>query len=116
MLFELMAYEKKSLAQILDGIMKEHGYFYYDRADIHTSKAQQLVEQWKKSPFKAFAGKKVASVDTLDGLKLNFEDEGWILFRASGTEPLLRIYVEGRKETDVKQILGEGAYLCSGSL
>ncbi len=111
MLFELMAYEKKSLAQILDGIMKEHGYFYYDRADINTSRAQPLVDQWKKSPFKEFAGKKVVSVDTLDGLKLNFEDEGWILFRASGTEPLLRIYVEARSEKEVKQILGEGESL-----
>ncbi|MBU0672727.1 MAG: hypothetical protein KJ732_06860, partial [Candidatus Margulisbacteria bacterium] len=43
--------------------------------------------------------------------KLNFEDEGWILFRASGTEPLLRVYVEGRTEADVKQILGAGESL-----
>ena len=111
MLFELMAYEKKTLAQILDEIMEEHGYFYYDRADIHTDKAQEIVEKLKKSPPHKFANKIVAKVETLDGLKLNFEDEGWILFRASGTEPLLRIYVEARAEEELKQILGAGESL-----
>ncbi|MEE8638725.1 MAG: phosphoglucomutase/phosphomannomutase family protein [Candidatus Margulisiibacteriota bacterium] len=111
MLFELMAYEKKTLAQILDEIMKEHGYFYYDRADIRTDKAQEIVEKLKKSPPHKFASKIVAKVETLDGLKLNFEDESWILFRASGTEPLLRIYVEARTEEEVKQILGAGESL-----
>ena len=111
MLFELMAYEKKTLAQILDAIMKEYGYFYYDRADITTDKAQEIVEKLKKSPPDKFAGKKVAKFETLDGLKLNFEDQGWILFRASGTEPLLRIYVEARAEEEVKQILGKGEAL-----
>ncbi|MFH1347116.1 MAG: phosphoglucomutase/phosphomannomutase family protein [Candidatus Margulisiibacteriota bacterium] len=108
MLFELMVYEKKTLGQILDEIMKEHGFFYYDRADIHTPKAREIVENLKKSPPAKFASKKVAKAEDLDGLKLNFEDEGWILFRASGTEPLLRVYVEGRTEEDVKQILGAG--------
>jgi phosphomannomutase len=113
MLFELMAYEKKTLAQILDSIMQEHGYFYYDRADIHTAQAQELVENLKKSLPKELAGKKVVKAETLDGLKLNFENESWILFRASGTEPLLRIYVEGRTEDEVKQILAAGEELIS---
>jgi phosphomannomutase len=108
MLFELMAYEKKTLANILDEIMGEHGFFYYDRADIHTIEAQKIIEKLKKNPPDAFAGKKVVKVETLDGLKLNFDNESWILFRASGTEPLLRIYVEGRTEDEVKQILGAG--------
>lgn len=111
MLFELMAYEKKTLANILDEMMKEHGYFYYDRADIHTEKAQQIVIELKKSPPEKFAGKKITKIETLDGLKFNFENESWILFRASGTEPLLRIYVEGRTEEEVKQILGAGESL-----
>ncbi|MFC1571899.1 phosphoglucomutase/phosphomannomutase family protein, partial [Candidatus Margulisiibacteriota bacterium] len=108
---ELMATEKKTLGQILDNLMQEHGYFYYDRADIHTIKAKETVENLKKSPPESFAGKKIAKVETLDGLKLHFEDESWILFRASGTEPLLRIYVEARTEEDVKQILGTGEAL-----
>lgn len=108
MLFELMAYEKKTLAQVLDSLMEELGYFYYDRADLHTPKALAMVEEMKKSPPGEFAGRKVAKVETLDGLKLNFDNESWVLFRASGTEPLLRVYVEGRSEEEVKQLLGAG--------
>ena len=55
----------------------------------------------------------VAKVETLDGLKLNFDDESWVLFRASGTEPLLRIYAEGRTPEGVKLLLGEGEKLIS---
>jgi len=108
MLFELMAYEKKTLARVLDSLMEELGYFYYDRADLHTPQAQEIVNQLKKSPPKEFAKKKVVKAETLDGLKLSFENESWILFRASGTEPLLRVYAEGRSEEEVKQLLGAG--------
>lgn len=113
MLLELMAYEKKTLAQILDEIMEEHGYFYYDRIDLHTDKAQEIVKKLAAAPPNKFGGMKVAKVETLDGLKLNFEDESWILFRASGTEPLLRIYAEGRSEEELKLLLGEGESVTS---
>jgi phosphomannomutase len=58
----------------------------------------------------------VKKVETLDGLKLSFEDESWILFRASGTEPLLRIYVEGRSPENLKQLLGAGENLVTSFL
>ena len=113
MLLELMAYEKGTLAHILDEIMAEFGRFYYDRIDLHTDKAQSAVLSLKSQPPQSFAGFKIASVETLDGLKFNFEDESWILFRASGTEPLLRIYVEGRTPEEIKLLLGEGEKITS---
>ena len=108
MLLELMAYEKKTLGQILNEIMDEHGYFYYDRIDRHTEKAQEAVKKLSATPPGEFGGMKVAKIETLDGLKFNFTDESWILFRASGTEPLLRIYAEGRTPEKLKMILGAG--------
>jgi phosphomannomutase len=111
MLLELIAYEKKSLAQILDTIMEEHGFYYYDRTDLQTDKAKTIVENLKSSTPKEFAGKIVEKVETLDGVKLNLKGGSWILFRASGTEPLLRIYVEATSEDEVKQILGTGENL-----
>jgi phosphomannomutase len=107
-LLELMSAEKKTLAQILDGMMAELGFFYYDRMDLTTEKARAIVDKLTAVPPKTFAGLKIASVGRLDGLKFNFEDESWILFRASGTEPLLRVYVEGRTPEQVKTILGAG--------
>lgn len=112
-LLELMAYEKQTLGQILQGIMQEHGFFYYDRSDIHTDQAMNIVNKLKQDPPKTFANKKITKVETLDGLKFNFEDQAWILFRASGTEPLLRVYAEGRSQQDVSTLLGAGNNLVS---
>ncbi len=110
-LLELMATEKKTLKQIIDGLMAEHGYFYYNRVDIHTTKAQTTVAGLMSQPPVEFAGKKVAKVEMLDGLKFNFSDQAWILLRASGTEPLLRIYAEGRTPEDVQRLLDAGQQL-----
>ena len=111
MLLELMAYEKNSLAAILDEIMREHGYFYYDRIDRHTPDAREIVKRLSTEKPRNFAGMQIAGIDTLDGLKFKFTDESWILFRASGTEPLLRIYAEGRSPDEVKLILDAGEKL-----
>jgi phosphomannomutase len=111
MLLELMAYEKMTLGQILDEIMNEEGYFYYDRVDIHTEQAQAIVKRLSQTPPNKLGGKTVAKIETLDGLKLTLEDDSWILFRASGTEPLLRVYVEAARPELVKQLLGEGEKL-----
>jgi phosphomannomutase len=54
-------------------------------------------------------------VETLDGLKLRFDD-GWLLFRASGTEPILRLYCEMQKEEDVSRMLEEAERLARGDL
>ncbi|MBU0501732.1 MAG: phosphoglucomutase/phosphomannomutase family protein, partial [Candidatus Margulisbacteria bacterium] len=113
LLFELMAFENKTLGQILNELMAELGYFYYDRADLQTEKASAIVEKLKKEPPHEFAGLRVVKVEDLDGLKFYFENESWILFRASGTEPLLRVYVEARTDQEVKQILGAGEKLAA---
>ncbi len=106
MLLELMAYEKMTLGQILEEIMNEEGHFYYDRTDLHTEKAQGIVKQLAQNPPNSFGGMRVSKVENLDGLKLNFEDGSWILFRASGTEPLLRVYVEAGSPEKLKAISG----------
>jgi phosphomannomutase len=113
MLLELMACEKNTLGQILREIMEEFGYYYYDRIDLHTEKAQETVSALKAQPPRLFAGQEVSGVENLDGIKLNFADDGWILFRASGTEPLLRIYAEGRSPEGVKLLLGDGEKIIS---
>lgn len=110
-LLELMATEKKTLLQILDEIMKEHGYFYYDRRDVHMDKGIELIKKLSLTPPSEYAGMKITKIETLDGLKFNFADESWILFRASGTEPLLRIYAEGRSEAEVKTLLAASQLL-----
>jgi len=101
MLCELMAYEKKSLGKILESLMEEHGYFYYDRKDLHTEQAQAIVKKISAQPPKQLGKIKVKTTEDLDGFKLILEDDSWILFRASGTEPLLRVYVEAKSEENL---------------
>jgi Phosphomannomutase len=48
---------------------------------------------------------KVKEVITKDGLKLIFENDGWLLLRASGTEPLIRVYAEMPTEEETKEVI-----------
>jgi len=64
------------------------------------------VERLREDPPERFGGRPVRSIETLDGVKLRFE-RGWLLFRASGTEPILRLYCEMERESDVFELLGE---------
>ena len=45
--------------------------------------------------------------NTMDGVRVDLKNRGWFLVRASGTEPLIRIYVEVKTETDVKRLMNE---------
>ncbi len=111
LLLELMAKSGYNLKQILDEIMDELGYYHYNRIDLKLTNRDKMLEglnKIKSNPPKIFADKKITKVETLDGVKLNFSDESWILFRPSGTEPLLRIYAEGTTEESVKLLLGFG--------
>jgi phosphomannomutase/phosphoglucomutase len=45
--------------------------------------------------------------NTMDGVRVDLKNRGWFLVRASGTEPLIRIYVEGKTENDVKRLMEE---------
>lgn len=101
-------------SQIIEKLHKEFGTFYYDRIDVHIPNVElgkEFVGKIRSSPPKDVNGFKVKEVQTLDGTKLIFEDESWLLFRASGTEPLLRIYSEGRSEENVSRMLKIGKSL-----
>ncbi|NIA03632.1 MAG: hypothetical protein GWP12_03775 [Nitrospirae bacterium] len=75
----------------------------------------EVVTKLKENPPETFAGRKVTSVETIDGIKLRFKD-GWLLFRASGTEPILRLYSEMRSMKDVHELLQEAERLARGEL
>ncbi|MCK6501759.1 MAG: hypothetical protein L6Q38_19965, partial [Nitrospira sp.] len=53
-------------------------------------------------------GVSVAKVETLDGVKYLGQDGSWLMVRASGTEPIVRVYAEAPTEARLKRILGEG--------
>ena len=91
-------------------IWQEFGEFHFERRDLHLPLAvgQQLLAGLRERTPSDFAGDKVVGVATLDGVKLIFEDESWILFRQSGTEPLLRIYCEATSVSKMTCLIDAG--------
>jgi phosphomannomutase len=70
-----------------------------------------VVEFLRKQPPPSFAGRAVHRVETLDGSKVFLGKDSWILFRQSGTEPLLRLYCEAPSAAEVQEILAAGLKL-----
>ncbi len=120
-LLEAVVSSGDALAEAFARLEHETGWRHaYDRLDLHLTGSEspgQVVErvaQWRGS----FAGWEVASVEDLDGLKLNLAKGGdvaaWLLFRASGTEPLLRVYCEAPRTNDVTKVLAAAEALVVG--
>ncbi|HZE64807.1 MAG TPA: hypothetical protein VE056_13060, partial [Pyrinomonadaceae bacterium] len=107
----------KPPTEMLRELHQEFGEFHFGRTDLHVEMeaGQQLLETLKQSPPASFAGLKVVSVETTDGTKLLFADDSWILFRQSGTEPMLRIYAEATDVPKMQNLLSEGEQLARGN-
>jgi phosphomannomutase len=86
----------KPPSEMLADLHHEFGEFHFGRRDLHmpVSRGQELVAQLSQNPPANFASFAVTDVQTTDGAKLIFDDESWLLFRQSGTEPVLRLYSE----------------------
>ena len=75
---------------------------------MDVAQGQDLVENLGFNPPPTVAGQSVTGVETLDGTKLLFADESWLLFRQSGTEPVLRIYSEATSQEKKEFLLDAG--------
>ncbi|HKX32328.1 MAG TPA: phosphoglucomutase/phosphomannomutase family protein [Blastocatellia bacterium] len=97
-------------SEIVREIWKEFGEFHFERRDLHVpiETGRQLVEDLRHKTPDSFAGHRVAGIATLDGTKLIFDDESWILFRQSGTEPVLRIYCEATSVEKMTALMDQG--------
>jgi phosphomannomutase len=107
---DLLAATGKSCTQLIREMWNEFGEFHFDRRDLHVpiEAGQAVVEKWKTAPPGSFAGRRVQQVGTLDGSKVFLEKDSWILFRQSGTEPLLRVYCEAPTGAAVAEIMAAG--------
>ena len=105
LLAEVMAARKLKLSELVEELMLEFGWHYYNRIDAHmTEKQKQKTLAGYKKGVKSLAGMVVRKVETGDGYKLFFDDS-WVLVRASGTEPLIRFYAEADSMYRVNSLL-----------
>jgi phosphomannomutase len=117
LLANVMAEEKKPLGRLVADLQKEFGPHYYGRRDLH------IPDELKHGAIKRAADEKTMKIGkyavvrrgNLDGIKLHVDApkrengaDAWVLFRASGTEPLLRCYVEAPAPEIVEEILEYG--------
>ena len=92
-----IAEESKFLYESLDEIQQEFGPSFYDRVDINfpdNNKKNNLKNFIFKNVPQEICNYPIKGVSTIDGIKLRIDDNYWLLFRFSGTEPLLRLYCE----------------------
>jgi alpha-D-glucose phosphate-specific phosphoglucomutase len=113
LILEMMAYRKKDLIRIMDETEKEYGRFCYKREDCEypDEKKKTLFGNLKANPPAKLAGVNVRDINTKDGAKFICEDGSWLLYRLSGTEPILRIYVEAPSDAKVAAIMKEARQL-----
>ncbi|HTY57584.1 MAG TPA: phosphoglucomutase/phosphomannomutase family protein [Bacteroidota bacterium] len=114
MLCEVMAVRKKPLGALVQELMDEFGVHEFRRVDMHLSEKEKArVMKRFRGRVRAIGPYAVTGRNDTDGHKL-FVDGGWVLVRASGTEPLIRVYAEGRSTAMVDGLLA-GATGSGGS-
>lgn len=100
---EMIAKHKKPLSQIIKNVSDKYGHFYDKRVNLKLTQTMKeaLMKILENEPPSRLAGSKLSYISKLDGVKMIFEDKSWILARASGTEPIVRIYYENTSEANL---------------
>lgn len=111
LLVEIIAVAKKPLYALVDDLLADVGPAFYERTDLrlhHPVAKAAMTDFLVKNAPAEIGDKKVAEIINIDGVKYIMADDSWLLIRPSGTEPVLRVYAEGRSSEMVKALLGYG--------
>jgi phosphoglucomutase len=102
---ELVAMEGKSLGRILKELEKKTGEFHTDRINVKIQPENKDALLAKLgSGLEAIGPFKVQKFITTDGYKYLLSNGEWVAFRASGTEPLIRCYIEAKSAANLKKL------------
>jgi len=104
---EAIAYEGKPLSQMVAEVIAEaDGPLYNRRLDLHLDNAHKeaVMKTYSEKPPTNIAGIDVKEVGRKDGVKFYLADGSWVLLRASGTEPLIRVYMETHSAEQLQKI------------
>src|SRR5258707_10460982 len=102
---ELVATEGKSLVRILKELEKRTGQFHSDRINVAIQPDQkQALLATLGSGLEQIGAFKVEKFIATDGFKYLLPNREWVAFRGSGTEPLIRCYIEAKTATNLKKL------------
>lgn len=106
-IWEFMAKSKKSLDQLINEVYAIVGKFAMDRIDLHITVEikQRVLENCKAGNYFSFGNYKIEKTETIDGFKFHLGNDEWVMIRASGTEPVLRVYSESSTKENAAKIL-----------
>jgi phosphomannomutase len=106
-IWEYMATSGKSLDELIEEVYQIVGPFSYERNDLHISESlkQKVLAECESGTYTKFDGFEVRRVETIDGHKFFFDNDQWLMIRASGTEPVLRCYAESDSLDNARKIL-----------
>lgn len=107
MILEFMAKTGKSLKTLIQEVYDIVGEFKFDRDDLHLTEEQKqnIITACKSNSYKSFGKYKVTTMEDVDGWKFNFGNGEWVMMRASGTEPVLRVYAQSKDLAGCRSIL-----------
>jgi phosphomannomutase len=106
-LWEFMAKTGKSLDDLIQEVYDVVGSFAMGRIDLHITEEikQNVLANCKAGAYKAFGTYQIERTEDLDGFKFHLGNGEWVMIRASGTEPVLRVYSESSSQEKAEAIL-----------
>ncbi|MGJ8455579.1 phosphoglucomutase/phosphomannomutase family protein [Pseudothermotoga sp. U03pept] len=108
LILEMMAYEKKALSEIREEFRRNYGEFFNTRIDFELKdekEKQELLTKFKNIK-DYLSGIQITDQDSVDGMRYFFDRPGaWMLARASGTEPVVRIYLEAKDTSTLQSMI-----------
>jgi phosphomannomutase len=109
LLIEVMAWHRKSLGELVAQLQAEFGEHHYGRVDLELKPGQKerAIEHFSDGKLARLLEWPVVRREDLDGIKLYLGEAGWVMLRASGTEPMLRVYSETNSPATTRRILDE---------
>jgi len=118
LLVEIVASTGATLRELVENLLADVGPAFYERRDLrlrHPVSKSEITGRLKNDAPATLGGESIVEVSTTDGVKYILADDSWLLVRPSGTEPVLRVYAEGRSTPMVKALLAYGEEIANVS-
>jgi phosphomannomutase len=116
LLTEIISYYRTPLYDLVEDLLQEVGPAFYQRKDMRLKRPvakKSMVQRLKDEAPASIGGETVHEIVAVDGIKYILSDDSWLLIRPSGTEPVLRVYAEGRSMEMVDALMAYGEGIAS---